>query len=69
MTTGAATLLVPDEANAQSSLSISPADDLLLFQRIKLGEAVAHPQLWLYSFATGDFKKIAENVMLPNWLP
>jgi Tol biopolymer transport system component len=67
--TGNAMLLVPDEGNSQNSLTLSPAGDAIIFQRIAQGSAPSEPQLWLYNLATGKLNHIADKATLPGWLP
>ena len=69
LTSGAAALLIPDDGNAQSNLALSPAGDLLLFQRLKEGDSTARPEIWLYAFDSGNLVQIAQDATSPAWLP
>jgi Tol biopolymer transport system component len=69
VTTGKATLLVPDEGTSQNSLMLSPAGDTIVFQRIAQGSDASQPQLWLYNLTSSTLKHIADKATLPGWLP
>src|SRR5207247_8983578 len=67
--TDAATLLVPDNAYNQDHLTLSPAGDAVVFQRVALDDSVARPELWMYNFSTHELRRLAENATIPRWLP
>ena len=69
LTSGAAALLILDDGMAQSNLALSPAGDLLLFQRLKEGDSTARPEIWLYAFDSGKLVRIAQDATSPAWLP
>jgi Tol biopolymer transport system component len=66
LATGAATLLVPDEGYEQTNISVN--GDLVVFQRIALGDVTARPELWVYHLGTRELKRIAQNGVSPRWL-
>jgi Tol biopolymer transport system component len=65
LTTGVATLLVPDEGYEQSNLTIR--DDLLVFQRVALGDMNARPEVWVYHLGTQESRRIAHDGVFPRW--
>ena len=67
LATGAATLLVADNGYEQTNLSVN--GDLLLFQRVALGDVTARPELWVYHLLTRELRRIAHDGVSPRWLP
>ncbi len=66
---GTATLLVSGEGQQQTNLTLSPAGDLLVFERVVQGQSSAQSSLWGYNLASGELKQIVANGTQPGWLP
>src|SRR5260221_7523585 len=67
--TGIATPLVVDEAYSQSNIEISPAGDVMLFQRFPLDKPGAHIEDWPLNMSTHALKKVVDNGTSAHWLP
>jgi Tol biopolymer transport system component len=66
LVTGTATLLVPEAGYEQTNLSVH--GDLLIFQRVALGDMMARPALWVYDLGTRELRRVGQEGVSPRWL-
>lgn len=67
--TGAAQPLVVDPAYYQANVSWDSTGQRIIFQRYPLQQDGAHPSVWMYDLVTHDLRQVADNAMLPQWIP
>jgi peroxiredoxin len=67
--TGEAQPLVVDAAYYHAGARWDPTGERIIFQRYPLHQAGALPSVWTVDLGTGELKQVAENAMLPQWLP
>jgi len=66
---GEAQPLVVDAAYYHAGAHWDPSGERIIFQRYPLQQAGARPGVWMVDLATGELRQVAENAMLPQWLP
>jgi Tol biopolymer transport system component len=66
---GKATPIVVDPAYSNSSITLSPSGDTILFQRFPFDKPGARTELWTYNMTTQALTKIVENANFGHWLP
>jgi Tol biopolymer transport system component len=67
--TGEAQPLVVDPAYNHAALSWDSAGQRIIFQRYPLQQPGARPSVWTYDLAIGELRQVADNAMLPQWIP
>lgn len=61
--------LVVDLDYSHNTLLVSPDGSELVYSRFTLNIAGARPEIWAYSFKTGQIRQIAHNASRPKWIP
>jgi Tol biopolymer transport system component len=69
LATGDVQPLVVDTAYYHAGLHWDAAGQRLVFQRYPLQQPGARPSIWVYDLATGQLQQVAENAMMPQWIP
>lgn len=67
--TGAARPLVVDPAYYHAGAHWDSTGQRIIFQRYPLQQAGAHPGVWVYDLTTSELRQVADNAMMPQWLP
>jgi Tol biopolymer transport system component len=67
--TGEAEPLVVDPAYNHAGLSLDRAGERVIFQRYSLQQPDARPSVWTYDLKTGELRQIADNALMPQWVP
>jgi Tol biopolymer transport system component len=67
--TSVAQPLVVDPAYYHANVSWDAAGQRIIFQRYPLQQAGARPSVWTYDLATGELRQVADNAMMPQWIP
>ncbi|NLX11135.1 MAG: hypothetical protein GXY36_15925 [Chloroflexi bacterium] len=61
--------LVVDAAYNHAVLSWDQTGTRLVFQRLRLGQAEAQPEVWIVDVASGDLTQVAAGAFSPRWVP
>lgn len=67
--TGEVEPLVVDSSYYHAGLHWDSSGQRLVFQRYPLQQADARPSIWVYDLATAQLQHVAENAMVPQWIP
>ena len=67
--TGEAQPLVVDAAYYHAAVSWDPSGERIIFQRYPLRQPGARPSVWTYDLGTGELRQVADNAMMPQWIP
>ncbi|MBX3063154.1 MAG: PD40 domain-containing protein [Anaerolineae bacterium] len=67
--TGQATPLFDEPNYTNGNIAVSPLQDKVAFQRFELGRQGARTEIWTLDLATGKLIQLANNALLPKWIP
>jgi Tol biopolymer transport system component len=67
--TGEAQPVVVDPAYYHAGAQWDAAGQRIIFQRYPLQQPGARPGVWTYDLKTGELRQIADNALMPQWVP